>query len=90
MIRELYCLTVTARLRMQGLLVRLLVPLLTLTRSVRGSGGGGAIVGGEEAAPGEFPHQVAVLLGGVGGSLLCGGSLIAADKVLTAGHCCDG
>ena len=74
---------------MQGLLVRLLVPLLTLTRVVRGSEGGGAIVGGEEAAPGEFPHQVAVLLGHYG-SLLCGGSLIAADKVLTAGHCCDG
>merc|ERR1712064_52062 len=28
--------------------------------------------------------------GGVGGSLMCGGSLIAADKVVTAGHCCDG
>ena len=27
---------------------------------------------------------------GVGGSLMCGGSLVAADTVLTAGHCCDG
>ena len=74
---------------MAGVL-RLLVSLLSLTRAVRGSGGGGAIVGGEEAAPGEFPHQVALLRGGVGGSLMCGGSLIAADRVLTAGHCCDG
>ena len=74
---------------MPGML-RLLVSLLSLTRAVRGSGGAGAIVGGEEAAPGEFPHQVALLRGGVGGSLMCGGSLIAADKVLTAGHCCDG
>merc|ERR1719219_2953521 len=46
--------------------------------------------GGEEAAPGEFPHHVAVLRGGVGGSLMCAGSLISADRVLTAGHCCDG
>ena len=82
--------TITTRLTMQGLLLRFLVPLLTLTRAVRGSGGGGAIVGGEEAAPGEFPHQVALLRGGLGGSLMCGGSLIAADKVVTVGYCCDG
>merc|ERR1719391_1167424 len=25
-----------------------------------------------------------------GGSLMCGGSLVAADRVITAGHCCDG
>merc|ERR1739842_142314 len=52
--------------------------------------GGGKIVGGTEASPGEFPHQIAMLRGGVGGSLMCGGSLVAADKVVTAGHCCDG
>merc|ERR1712121_84459 len=46
--------------------------------------------GGTEASVGEFPHQIALLRGGVGGSLMCGGSLIAADKVVTAGHCCDG
>merc|ERR1719516_406932 len=28
--------------------------------------------------------------GGVGGSLMCGGSLVKADRVITAGHCCDG
>merc|ERR1719309_967238 len=50
----------------------------------------GRIVGGTEASPGEFPHQIALLRGGVGGSLMCGGSLIAPDKVVTAGHCCDG
>merc|ERR1719481_269526 len=54
------------------------------------SRGGGRIVGGTEAYAGEFPHQIALLRGGVGGSLVCGGSLIAADKVVTAGHCCDG
>merc|ERR1719486_747352 len=54
------------------------------------SRGGGRIVGGTEASPGEFPHQIALLRGGVGGSLMCGGSLIGTMKVVTAGHCCDG
>merc|ERR1719315_93664 len=54
------------------------------------SKGGGHIVGGEEAGVGEFPHQIALLRGGVGGSLMCGGSLVAADTVVTAAHCCDG
>merc|ERR1712110_574001 len=52
--------------------------------------GGGRIVGGTEASVGEFPHQIALLRGGVGGSLMCGGSLVGADRVITAGHCCDG
>jgi len=51
--------------------------------------GGGRIVGGEDAEPGEFPHQI-MLTRGVGGSLMCGGSLVAANKVVTAAHCCDG
>jgi len=52
--------------------------------------GGGRIVGGTEADVGEFPHQIALLRGGVGGSLMCGGSLVSANRVITAGHCCDG
>merc|ERR1719243_202496 len=52
--------------------------------------GGGRIVGGSDAYHGEFPHQIALLRGGVGGSLMCGGSLVSADRVITAGHCCDG
>ena len=52
--------------------------------------GGGKIVGGTEAYPGEFPHQIVLLRGGVGGSLMCGGSLVAENMVVTAGHCCDG
>merc|ERR1712209_157652 len=55
-----------------------------------GARGGGRIVGGTEASPGEFPHQIMLLRGGVGGSLMCGGSLVAPDRVITAGHCCDG
>merc|ERR1719431_192253 len=54
------------------------------------SRGGGRIVGGTEADVGEFPHQIALLRGGVGGSLMCGGSLVASNMVVTAGHCCDG
>jgi len=53
------------------------------------SRGGDRIVGGTDASRGEFPHQI-MLTRGVGGSLMCGGSLVAADTVITAGHCCDG
>merc|ERR1712179_397466 len=53
------------------------------------SRGGNRIVGGEDAEKGEFPHQI-VLTRGVGGSLMCGGSLVGPDRVITAGHCCDG
>merc|ERR1712151_67516 len=48
------------------------------------SRGGGRIVGGTEAYAGEFPHQIALLRGGVGGSLMCGGSLVAENMVGTA------
>merc|ERR1711937_609189 len=54
------------------------------------SRGGGRIVGGTEAYAGEFPHQIALLRGGVGGSLMCGVSLVKDNMVVTAGHCCDG
>merc|ERR1711931_616771 len=51
--------------------------------------GGGRIVGGTDAYPGEFPHQI-MLTRGVCGSLMCGGSIVGSNKVITAGHCCDG
>merc|ERR1712212_1347468 len=48
------------------------------------SRGGGKIVGGTEAYAGEFPHQIALLRGGVGGSLMCGGSLVKENMVVPA------
>ena len=48
---------------------------------------GSRIAGGDNAAPGEFPHQVSVH---AEGEFQCGGSLIEADKVLTAAQCCYG
>ncbi|XP_021952712.1 trypsin [Folsomia candida] len=45
------------------------------------------IIGGEVAAEGRFPYQVAIIIGGIG---LCGGSLISDREVLTAAHCTKG
>jgi secreted trypsin-like serine protease len=41
-----------------------------------------AVVGGTDAAPGRYPWMVALSRG-------CGGTLVAPDRVLTAGHCVE-
>lgn len=45
-----------------------------------------AIIGGSQAAKGEFPYQVSVQTS----SHKCGGSIIDKDHILTAAHCVDG
>ncbi|KAE8408276.1 trypsin-like cysteine/serine peptidase domain-containing protein [Aspergillus pseudonomiae] len=45
-----------------------------------------AIVGGSQAADGEFPYQVSVQTS----YHMCGGSIIDKDHILTAAHCVDG
>lgn len=51
---------------------------------------GGAIVGGDPAAPGQFPFLVALVSASQGNTRtgqFCGGSVVASGWVLTAGHC---
>lgn len=51
----------------------------------------GRIVGGEVAEMNEFPWQVSLRsLGAVGATHFCGGSIIDANWVVTAAHCCSG
>jgi len=49
------------------------------------------IIGGSNASPGEFPHQISMQLV-QGGSRyhICGGSILSQNKIATAAHCCDG
>ena len=47
------------------------------------------IVGGQEAEPGEFPWQVALVTRG-SSRPFCGGTLLSSHTVLTAAHCLTG
>jgi secreted trypsin-like serine protease len=76
---------------------RLTVWAAALASALAGLFGGAAragdaplIIGGEKAAPGEFPWQVALLNAEIGNTFTaqyCGGALIAAQWVVTAAHC---
>ncbi|EEC00633.1 serine-type enodpeptidase, putative [Ixodes scapularis] len=47
-------------------------------------GANAQIVGGSDAAPLEFPWQISLR---VFGQLICGGSIINKQYILTAAHC---
>ncbi|XP_066964773.1 trypsin-1-like [Macrobrachium rosenbergii] len=49
------------------------------------------IVGGDEAAPGEFPHQISMQVNSIFGRYhSCGGSVYNENYVITAAHCTEG
>lgn len=52
---------------------------------------GGRIIGGQEAVPNQFPYQVGLRLTipGSANQGTCGGSLVTANRVVTAAHCVD-
>jgi len=53
--------------------------------------GKGRIVGGTEAADGEFPWQVSLRqIGSIGMTHFCGGSIVDENWIMTAAHCCAG
>src|SRR3954466_1056027 len=57
---------------------------VTATALALGAAPSMAVVGGSDAAPGEYPSVAEVI---IGQAFLCTGTLIAPNYVLTAGHC---
>ncbi|XP_052894421.1 brachyurin-like [Anopheles moucheti] len=57
---------------------------LQIYRRMRGSH---RITNGQEAKPGQFPYQTALLIDFSGGTALCGGSVLTRNFILTAAHC---
>lgn len=66
------------------LAVSLLLALVTCSSEAENRNVNVRIVGGDFAAPNQFPHQIAILSGD---QIRCGGSIIGDRFVLTAAHC---
>jgi hypothetical protein len=74
-----------------SLLMALAMPALSLAAAIPQDDfhiDAAQIVGGTAAASGEFPYIVSLQTSS--GSHFCGGSLLNANTVITAGHCAEG
>jgi trypsin len=71
---------------------RLLLALVLAALGAAAPAADARVMHGEDAGPGEYPWTVALVLPGVDPAFgqFCGGSLVAADAVLTAAHCTMG
>ncbi|EDS35876.1 cationic trypsin [Culex quinquefasciatus] len=61
---------------------------IALSAAVALPGRAGRVVGGSDAAEGQFPYQVS--LRSAAGAHFCGGSIVNSRWILTAGHCAAG
>ncbi|CAH1636853.1 unnamed protein product [Spodoptera littoralis] len=76
-----------------GYIKKYAIPLAEEIRKVEeqalSQASGSRIVGGSPSALGAFPYQAGLLASyfGIDGTGVCGGSLVSANRVLTAAHC---
>ncbi|XP_038212860.1 enteropeptidase-like [Zerene cesonia] len=72
-----------------GYLTRFGIPEAERIRKAEDAAIASRIVGGLPAALGQYPYQAGLIsdIVGINGNGVCGGSLISANRVLTAAHC---
>ncbi|XP_050550399.1 brachyurin-like isoform X2 [Spodoptera frugiperda] len=70
-----------------GYLAKIGKPLADEIRKAEEAEGASRIVGGQASNLGQFPYQAGLLADFSAGQGVCGGSLVRANRVLTAAHC---